>query len=342
MSTNHKILNPILLLSITGIYGVSVMIVSHVLPEPTHERLLFNECSWEELSKVCEELETHKISPKTFYNSFKVYDLSSDEPTDTIDAKSAKDFIGQPRYLTINGFEHEVIVLGCLQDYLSYNQSTGKFSNPVGFTFQFNNLISQAEWGWEYTILFSNHTKYWESNLENALNSIDDDVTWSNSGDKRSVYTMIQQENAGCAIRDVYRSIYVKPSSSWQIDTQKTKLFEPVAANLFSASGLNKTFSFTQERTNFFLKEGKQYDYYSLPTNIGDEPAWNNGYIWNYYDCLVRLNCSVEGQYSNFYWLSTPAAFWDGYPWVVSEAGGVQINTETGSGGIALAPCFCI
>ena len=44
----------------------------------------------------------------------------------------------------MNNLDHKVIVLGCQQDFQSNNTSSNELSNPVTFTFQFDNLISDV------------------------------------------------------------------------------------------------------------------------------------------------------------------------------------------------------
>lgn len=286
-----KLLTPILGLTIVSNAAIATILCGCTA---SYKRIDFCTCDWADIADACNKLETGDWTVKRFCANFKF----GDTPATNLD-----DFAGQKRKIMLNTHEHEVIVLGAQQDFMDANKT-----KPVALTFQFNNSASAKETRQPiptippYSYLEVNWNtlqddNYWNSTLNNVLNS-NDSVDWKWPEDEhRSIITMIKDENANLAsnIKNIYRSanVYNSDKSEYELSTRQTTLFCPCLANFFSEEGLVVgDYIKTEEQKNKYLDEGTQYQYYK--NEIGNGHIEENG-------TGITYNCLAHPDVNNSY-----------------------------------------
>ncbi|XQP55309.1 MAG: hypothetical protein ACOQNV_00870 [Mycoplasmoidaceae bacterium] len=300
-------------------------------PEPEEPRPIFNECEWSLVVDMCNGLEDGSIDEQTFCDTFYIDGNLEKEGIQKKKPTSLDDFVGQPRYLTVNSLPHQVIVLDHQKDTISAT------SKKASLTFQFVNVICEKidEEFSRRIIVAWNETgdskDYWNSTLFHKLNDEED-------GGVLSVYEMIQaSDNAvAAAIKAVSRTVM---TGEWDqpavLITQPVKLFEPTLADVFSVQGLqNAEEEPVCNHANEYAREGSQYAYYALESNIGQD----NFVINCDYQCLDRYDF-VSGVYG--YWFTSQ---WkdDKNGHIIIRQRGEFYPYSYADVEEALAPCFCI
>lgn len=322
-----KLLMPIV--GVTTLFNVSAIATSCSFNGPKHRDFLTD--SWQKvafyanqgLSKLCK---TYGYQPK--------------------------DFLGKTREIEINGYLHKVMVIGTNQD--QYKKD-GKDHNAA-LTFRFNNFPSRERAGagqslyvrWQSMTDPQGNKNYWDGALEQALNSTND-VTWdSHTDEHRSLITMVKDSDPKSlwtnSIKSVSRSVCVYKENQWTAEEKNVQFFLPTISNIFSKSGIeDSTDSYFENYDELLLSEGqsnltnKQYAYYALPSNIGNETAS----VSKGYDCLICR--SITGDAPTKYWLATPS---------FNDSNFLRAFHITNTGSIwtasaqevtwYFAPCFCI
>ncbi|XQP55337.1 MAG: InlB B-repeat-containing protein [Mycoplasmoidaceae bacterium] len=282
--------------------------------------------------------------------------------------KEPEEFIGLTRTINLNGYDHKVRVVGINQDYTDKDST-----KPVTLTFQFESVVSgqdrgiglEIEWNSE-----ASNQNYWESTLENALNSEDNDVAWyassQESTEHRSVQTIIKDENKLLMnnIKSVYRGVNVydetiEQSPQYHSVYKPVKIFIPTFSNLFSTIGINTSEVIVgddaQAKKDLYCQEGqlgdvdRQYQYYAQPDPEQQNETFKyiNDHtldVSSLYECLCRKDC-FSTPAAREYWLSSPTFPTSQYPdcsWYVSGDGGVYAIAAVNQTKKCVAPCFCI
>ncbi|XQP55110.1 MAG: InlB B-repeat-containing protein [Mycoplasmoidaceae bacterium] len=303
----------------------------------TIENYDFRLCDWSVVVDVCNKFENGDINEEQFCKYFTLRGLENSNEQ-TFQPSSFDDFIGQARFVHINGIHHTTIVVGCQQDVFWNPSST--INKPVALTFQFTNLISNNDGAYIPTKWGENtNFDYWRSTLYHFLNDEGDG--------QNSVYLMIAADeyNAGLVeeggIKDVRRIVNGGSPGSWAPIASSAKLFCPSLSNFFSKTGMEATDDSVIPSIDVdkYCAEGQQYAYYKN-NGIEDAPIQAGG-VLNKFPCLVFYDNNHQ---RNGVWISTPYLQEYNSSWFVNYLGDyssgvskVFVNNE-----FAVVPCFCV
>ncbi len=326
------------------------------------DRVDFATCNWKVVTDACKDLEDKKITENEFCKKFKFGNVS---------AARISDFIGKVKNITLNGQPHYVKVVGIEEDFMGTNHT-----NPVVFTFQFDNLISRAsdgmflqvKWQADAQSNADNHY-YWNSTLFNALNDdTEAEITWENDPDeKQSVYEMIKEgePTLGDSIKSVYRGVNTYNGTEvdvpFELTTQQTKLFCPTLSNFFSDEGILKS-AITNAGTGqkaMYSAEGQPHEVgvlaqYSFYKEIIEDAPFvvesDDDRKWTQFECLKLFDSANYSKKpdvgSYWYWITSPNIYNKWYSansWFVRSTAdiGKEDQHAVNHPG-AIAPCFCI